>query len=269
MADAECDVLIVGGGTGGCAAAMAACSLGMRVIMTEPTTMIGGQLTAQMVPPDEHPWIEEFGCTNRYRTYRDRVRDIYRPMIPREKFDARFINPGGGWVSRLCHTPAAGLASLRSLLTPRRSGELSSGGFFELSRGDLELRLRSEPVGVVVDRDSIISVVIQSEQERTEILAMFVLDASELADLLPLAGAEYRCGSESRDEFDEPHGTPTPEIDNVQGFTWCFALGFDAGASHVIERPGQYDACRGYVPAGWPGPLFSFTFPDPVSGEPR
>ena len=56
------DVVIVGGGLGGCAAALAALENNLRVILTEPTDWIGGQLTAQAVPPDEHPWIEQFGA---------------------------------------------------------------------------------------------------------------------------------------------------------------------------------------------------------------
>src|SRR5690606_25568313 len=61
------DLVIIGGGTGGCAAAMAAVALGLRVIMSEETDWIGGQLTSQAVPPDEHPWIETQGCTATYR----------------------------------------------------------------------------------------------------------------------------------------------------------------------------------------------------------
>ncbi|SMG63601.1 secreted protein containing Fumarate reductase/succinate dehydrogenase flavoprotein, N-terminal domain, partial [methanotrophic bacterial endosymbiont of Bathymodiolus sp.] len=57
------DVVIIGGGTGGCAAALAAAKAGKTVIMTEETDWIGGQLTSQAVPPDENPWIEQFGCT--------------------------------------------------------------------------------------------------------------------------------------------------------------------------------------------------------------
>jgi NADPH-dependent 2,4-dienoyl-CoA reductase/sulfur reductase-like enzyme len=53
----DCDVLIVGGGTGGVAAALAAAGAGHRVILTEETDWIGGQFTAQAVPPDEHLWI--------------------------------------------------------------------------------------------------------------------------------------------------------------------------------------------------------------------
>ena len=66
-ADRAADVVIIGGGLGGCAAALAACRAGLRVVCTEATDWIGGQITSQAVPPDEHPWIESFGCTRRYR----------------------------------------------------------------------------------------------------------------------------------------------------------------------------------------------------------
>jgi len=61
------DCAVVGGGTGGVAAALAAARLGASVVMTEETDWIGGQLTAQAVPPDEHPWIESTGATASYR----------------------------------------------------------------------------------------------------------------------------------------------------------------------------------------------------------
>lgn len=64
----EPDILIVGAGLGGVAAALAACRAGRTVVLTEETDWIGGQLTSQAVPPDEHPWVEEFGTTASYRT---------------------------------------------------------------------------------------------------------------------------------------------------------------------------------------------------------
>src|SRR5882672_380525 len=78
----RCDVAIIGGGTGGCAAALAAARNGLRVILTEETDWLGGQLTSQAVPPDEHPWIEMFGCTQSYRHYRQAVREYYRRNYP-------------------------------------------------------------------------------------------------------------------------------------------------------------------------------------------
>ena len=64
------DLIVIGGGIGGCAAALAAVRNGRRVILTEETDWIGGQLTQQAVPPDEHPWIEIFSGTRSYRNQR-------------------------------------------------------------------------------------------------------------------------------------------------------------------------------------------------------
>ena len=72
------DAVIIGGGLGGCAAALAAARTGQSVILTEETDWIGGQLTAQAVPPDENRWIEDFGGTRSYRELRRRIRDYYR-----------------------------------------------------------------------------------------------------------------------------------------------------------------------------------------------
>src|SRR5919202_6429127 len=119
----ETDILIVGGGTGGCAAAMAAASLGRRVIVTEETDWIGGQLTQQAVPPDENRWIESHGCTRRYRQYRHLVRQYYRdhyPLTP-EARALPTLNPGQGGVSRLCHEFRVGLAALEQQLAYARS----------------------------------------------------------------------------------------------------------------------------------------------------
>ena len=64
------------------AGALAALRLGRRVVLTEETDWIGGQLTARAVPPDEHPWIEEMGCTASYRRLRNGIRDFYRRNYP-------------------------------------------------------------------------------------------------------------------------------------------------------------------------------------------
>lgn len=57
IAELNCDIAVIGGSVGGFAAALAALRNGMRVVLTEETDWIGGQLTSQAVPPDEHPWI--------------------------------------------------------------------------------------------------------------------------------------------------------------------------------------------------------------------
>src|SRR5262245_37056334 len=116
----EFDVAVIGGGVGGVAAALAAARAGARVALTEETDWLGGQLTAQAVPPDEHPWIESFGCTRSYRRFRDGVRDYYRrhyPLSPEARAQPH-LNPGSGNVSRLCHEPRVALAVLLEMLAP-------------------------------------------------------------------------------------------------------------------------------------------------------
>ena len=92
------DLVIIGGGFGGCAAALAAARSGLRVIMTEETDWIGGQLTAQAVPLDENAWIESSGGTASYRLLRQRIRDEQSGAFQRENLlalqDADVPQPG-------------------------------------------------------------------------------------------------------------------------------------------------------------------------------
>ena len=185
--EVEADMVVVGGGLGGCAAALAALDQGLLVVLTEPTDWIGGQLTSQAVPPDEHAWIEQFG------------RNATLPGPPRREFGitiagiilsrprprpTRFLNPGRGGVSRLCHEPRAALAVLTAMLAPHASG------------GRLLVLLEHEPVRAEVDGDRVRAVIVRDRKTRDErtLVAPYFLDATELGDLLPLAGVEFVVG---------------------------------------------------------------------------
>src|SRR3954469_6240100 len=107
MPEERTAVLVVGGGLGGVAAALAAVDRGADAVLVEGTAWLGGQLTAQAVPPDEHPWIERFGCTARYRRLRDAIRAYYRahyPLTPAARARSH-LNPGASRVSALAHEP--------------------------------------------------------------------------------------------------------------------------------------------------------------------
>jgi hypothetical protein len=262
MRESLVDVLIVGGGTGGVAAALAASSLGLSVVVTESSDWVGGQLTAQAVPPDEHPWIEQFGCTARYRAYRDGVRAYYRehtPLVSSARNDLR-LNPGGGWVSRLCHEPRIGHNVLKQMLQPGLAG------------GKLDLRLMRRPVSADASGDEVQSVTFSNlltGREET-VRARYVLDATELGDLLPMTLTEYVSGAESKRDTDEPNAVEgSPEPDNVQGLTWCYALAYDDGSHRVIDRPSAYERWRSYRPDFWPGPLLGFDVLHAHTGEHR
>ncbi len=267
MTEMKADVLIVGGGTGGIAAALAATAMGKSVIITEETDWFGGQLSSQSVPPDENQWVDTVGATRRYRRYRTLVRSYYTqnyPVTPNAATDPN-LNPGGGYVSRLCHEPRVSVAVLDQMLAPARAAGL------------IRTLMECAPVSAEVSGDRCTSVTVRLLREQREIAisARYILDATELGDLLPMAGVEYVSGAESQDQTGEMHavaGDPRP--DNVQALTWCFPLGYDArpGASHIIERPEQYERWRDFTPQltpAWPGPLFSWVDVAPITLEKR
>lgn len=63
MKELSADVIIYGGSLGGTLAAYSAAKTGRRTFLFAESDWIGGQLTVQAVPPDEHKFIEETGCT--------------------------------------------------------------------------------------------------------------------------------------------------------------------------------------------------------------
>ena len=263
----QCDILIIGGGTGGVAAALAAAALGKKVILTEETDWIGGQLTSQAVPPDENAAIRAGtgGATRRYLDFRERVRDYYRrnlPLTDAAKNDPK-LNPGGGGVSPICHEPRIALAALEAMLAPHRTS------------GRVRVMTKYKPVRADVEGDRVRSVTVQSLRDGREMTlsAPFVLDATELGDLLPMTRTEYVSGAESKAQTGEPHAADRAQADNVQSFTWCFPVAYDPapGADHTIEKPKQWQRWRDYVPAlkpPWPGKMLSWTYSHPHTREP-
>ncbi|NED96492.1 FAD-dependent oxidoreductase [Phytoactinopolyspora alkaliphila] len=252
MTRPDADVLVVGGGVGGVAAALAAADAGATVILTETTRWIGGQFTAQAVPPDEHPWIEQFGGTASYRRFRDAVRKHYRTWYPlaEKARSALYLNPGNGAVSALCHEPRVALAVLQSMLAPHQRA------------GRLVIYTELTPHDVRRDGSTITSVGFRyADGSDWWLSGHFVLDATETGELLPLAGIPYVTGTESAADTGEPDAPEIGDPQMMQGFTVCFAMDHIAGENHVIDRPEQYDRwtaagapVRAAPQIGWPKP---------------
>lgn len=251
------DLLVVGGGLGGVAAALAALDAGRRVVLTEEYRWLGGQLTSQAVPLDEHSWIEQFGATSRYRRLRGAIRDHYRqwyPLTPAARADAT-LNPGNGLVSRMCAEPRSGVAAIDGMLARHRSS------------GRLTIIQPAVPVAVDVDGDRVSSVTLRRDDGgEVTVEADYVVDATELGDLLPLAGAEYVTGFEAQSQTGEPSAPQEAQPDNQQAFSWCFTIDHVDG-DHTIDRPADYDTWRAVQPDYWGAPMISLTGPDPRSLE--
>lgn len=258
MKQVQTQVLIVGGGLGGVAAALAAARHGLEVVLTEEFEWLGGQLTSQGVPPDEHAWIEDFGCTATYRALRDGIRYYYRRAYPLtdEARALKDLNPGAGWVSRVCAEPRVGLAVIEEMLAPHRSS------------GRLTVLQPYVPVAAQMDGDVVASVTLQHAEtdERVSVSADYVIDATETGELLPLTGTEYRIGFESRAETGEPSAPEEAQPENIQAISVCFAFDHVDG-DHTIERPEQYDHWSTVAPDFWGGNLVSWTAPHPRTLE--
>jgi hypothetical protein len=246
------DVLVIGGGLGGVAAALGALRAGRSVLLTEQYAWLGGQLTSQAVPPDEHSWVERFGVTASYRALRDGIREYYRgfyPLTDRARRD-RELNPGAGHVSRLCHEPRVAVAVIEAMLAPYRSSGL------------LVVLQPARPTAAETDGDRVTAVTVRADGEDVVLRGKYVVDATETGELLPLTGTEYVTGFESRADTGEPSAPDVAAPANMQAFSVCFAVDHVDG-DHTIDRPAAYAKWRDYQPPFWGARMLSWQTPNP------
>jgi hypothetical protein len=164
---------------------------------------------------------------------RERIRDHYRknyPLTPSAKAWEN-LNPGSCYVSPLCFEPRVGVKVLQEMLAlqPRVRLYARTKVFrLEMKGGTIESALAYQ-----LERKQVI-----------RLQARFYLDATELGDLLPLAGAPYAVGSEAKSDTGELHAAEAPNAACVQSFTYPFAIDVRAGENHRIATPPQYEKFR-------------------------
>lgn len=231
-----CDVLIVGGGTGGVAAAEAVARRGLSVILVETTSSLGGQFTAQMVSvPDENSHIEKPNgpSTRSYRALRDQVRAYYRAQ-PALK-PGREQNVGMAWVSRISGAPGVWEEAIRERLRPLYG-----------TRGIKRVYLRHQVRAVARyanGRFAWADLVNLDSGSVTRVGAQYLLDATEDGEAMHLAGVPTVIGQEARSEYNEPHAPETAHPEWVQSFTYCFGVRWTPENEKrvIAERPAEYE----------------------------
>ena len=238
--DADCEILIAGGGTGGVAAALAAARAGRKVVLLEETDWLGGQMSSQGVSAlDEHEHIETFGGTASYYRFRALLRDHYRGRAG-EAGRQHYFNPGACWVTRLAFEPGVAVGVIAAMLRPF------------VDAGRLAIHLRTKTVAVTSAGNRITEVVaLRLDDGRLlRFHPELVIDATELGDLLPLCGAEYVNGAETIAQTGEHQAQPEEAKPHcVQSFTYTLACERRGdGEHHVIPRPDKYDHYRAAQP---------------------
>jgi FAD dependent oxidoreductase len=211
------DVLVVGGGTGGTAAAVASARMGVKTILVSEFAWLGGMLTSAGVPvPDGNelePW--QTGMWGAY----------LRELEQRQ--------PGGldnSWVSFFSYEPRIG-------------AEIFADWVQELA--NLQWMSGYIPLEVLREGNCITGVRFADFTVKAKI----TIDGTELGDLLGLGEIPYRWGWELQSEFGEPSAPVTfnslTQRYPVQSPTWVVIMqDFGNGIAPEIPPAPNYDESR-------------------------
>ena len=258
------DVVIIGAGLGGCAAAFSALRNNLTVVLTEETDWVGGQLTQQGVPPDEHMWIETHGAPQLYRDFRTAIRAYYKKNYPltEQAKAVQYLNPGSGSVSKLCHEPQVAVSVLMEMMAPYISAQ------------KLVLLTEHKAVNATVEKDEVRCLNVKNlrNKQTVTLSGSYFVDATELGDLLPLTGTEYVTGTESKAQTNELHAPDKANPKNNQAFTMCFAIDYAPGEDWTIKKPAEYDFWKEFVPKmriPWSGKMIGLHYSDPRTLKPK
>ena len=252
-------VVVVGGSLGGTIAAWAAakCGNGQKVLLLEETDWIGGQLTSQAVPPDEHRWIGEQGCTASYREYRRKVRGYYRnhPGYANQIKIREAFCPADSEVSHISHPPRLALQILQNMLAPYEQD------------GTLTVLTGAKLVACDATEDKINSVTCRIDGENVLITGELFLDGTDIGDLVAMSGTAYRVGAESRHEFGETSAPEEANPADMQPATYTAALENRLTGDYTIPKPALYDEFRSLMMPYDKYPVFSMYGPDSSTGK--
>ena len=238
-AQTDCQVLVVGGGTGGTAAALAAVESGATVCITEETAWLGGQFTAQGLGCcDDNAYMltdEMTTISSRFRLFRSQVRSHYRGVG----------NPGGAWLSFFSAEPRSFVDAIAKMTEPY------------VTAGKLSIYLGVRPVAVIKDGNKVVgmSYLRLADGVTFQVTAGQVIDATELGDVIKLSGAAYRVGQEPRSDTGEADAPVLGNPAASQAITYCVALEKrPSGENHTIAKPQGYgeDAwMKGFTLSGY------------------
>lgn len=207
------EVLIVGGGTSGTAAAFQAAKMGASTMLVEESTWLGGMLTAAGVSAVDGNYALRSGL---YAAFVDSLARHYGGVGALQT----------GWVSRVLFEPHVGDRIFKHMLA---------------AAGDPEIRYRTTFLRADRLRHGWKVRLAGPEGEYT-VRTRMLIDGTELGDVAKACGVPYRIGMDARADTGEDIA---PEQANgiVQDLTYCMTLkDYGPDADRTIARPAGYDS---------------------------
>jgi hypothetical protein len=220
------DILVIGASASGIAAGIQSARMGVNTIITEPTTWLGGMITAAGVSAFDGNHSLPSGL---FGEFREALHKVYGGPS----------KVSTGWVSNTLFEPHVGDSIFKSMV---------------LQTKGLIVKYQFQFLRVLKNNDTITGAVFVDEptNQQITIYARQVIDATELGDVLANAGVPYSLGMEaSAATGEDVHVSETNDI--VQDITYVAILkDYGMGVDKTIAKPKNYDpsefdgACTDY-----------------------
>lgn len=213
----QVDILIIGGGAGGTSAGIQAARMGAKVQIIEATPWLGGMLTSAGVSAIDGNHEMPSGI---WGEFRQKLRDHYG--------GAKAL--ATGWVSHTLFEPSIGNKILQ---------EMADIPNLDIALNAVYTDVKKDGAGWMVTY--------KQKGKKYTISTKILIDATEIGELLPLIGADFRLGMDSKSDTGE---TEAPEKANniVQDLTYVLILedvskdpDLRRGKKGLVKKPKNYD----------------------------
>ncbi len=186
------DVIVCGGGTAGCAAALAAARGGAKTLLIERSFSVGGMLT-----------IGNAGITKITKHYKDHE-DYRTKVTARLKDHAEEVQVAGGIVKEYCHRMMENADAIGTdgqvgayIFSDRYGSQFTMMDMLE--EAGVQVLYDTRVCGAKMEGNTVTGVLVFNKSGFVEHSAKQVIDTTGDGDVAVFAGAEYSCGVTEED----------------------------------------------------------------------
>ena len=211
------DVLVVGGTTGGIAAALQTAKMGASTVVVEHTPWLGGMLSAAAV-----------SCTDGNHELRSGIWESFRQALYKHYKSNNLFT---GWVSETCFEPHVADSIFKAWVHAQPNMQVYYHWYFDKA---------------MMEGNTIKGAVFENVRgQKLTVYAKRVIDATDLGDVYAAAGAAYDLGTEDSTQSGEKIAPGKSDV--IQDLTWAAVLkDYGKGANKTIPMPPNYDATKYY-----------------------